>query len=199
MSQPPIPEPGRPEPDVFSPIEPRRGFMTQLTAVVVGGLVGLFPAAVGLATFLNPLRKSAKQKQMPEGSDIDGYYRVTTLDSLSTIPQAFKIIADRKDAWNTFPKDAIGAVFLSRTGTSDVRAFNVTCPHAGCAVDFKAAKQAYRVVRAHNSSFAADGISRDPKSPSARDLDSLLFKIVDGAVWVKYQDFKTGEKEKKPA
>lgn len=197
MSQPPIPEPGRLEPDVFSPIEPRRGFVTQLTAIVVGGLVGIFPAAVGLATFLNPLRKSAKQQQAPSGSDTEGYYKVTTLDSLSGVPQAFKIIADRKDAWNTFPKDAIGAVFLSRVGSNEVRAFNVTCPHAGCAVDFKPAKQAYHCP-CHNSSFAADG-TRDPQSPSARDLDSLPVKIVDGAVWVKYQDFKTGEKEKKPA
>lgn len=197
MSQTPAPDSGRPEPDVFSPIEPRRGFIAQLTAVVIGGLVGVVPAAVGLATFLNPLRKSAKQQQAPSGSDIDGYYRVTTLDSLAAIPQAFKIIADRKDAWNTFPKDAIGAVFLSRTGTNDVRAFNVTCPHAGCAVDYKANKQAY-FCPCHNSSFAADGV-RDPKSPSARDLDSLPVKIIDGAVWVKYQDFKTGDKEKKPA
>ena len=197
MSQSSAPDSGRPEPDVFSPVEPRRGFITQLTAVVVGGLVGVFPAAVGLATFLNPLRKSAKEKQSPTGSDAEGYYRVTTLDSLSAVPQAYKIIADRKDAWNTFPKDAIGAVFLSRVGSGDVRAFNVTCPHAGCAVDFKAAKQVYHCP-CHNSSFSAEG-QRDPKSPSARDLDSLPVKIVDGAVWVKYQDFKTGEKEKKPA
>jgi hypothetical protein len=40
---------------------------------------------------------------------------------------------------------------------------------------------------------------RDPKSPSARDLDSLPVKIDKGAVWVKYQDFKAGDKEKKPA
>lgn len=198
MSQTPAPDAGRPELDVFSPIEPRRGFVAQLTAIVIGGLVGVVPAAVGLATFLNPLRKSAKEKQAPSGSDVDGYYRVTTLDSLAAVPQAFKIIADRKDAWNTFPKDAIGAVFLSRTGTSDVRAFNVTCPHAGCAVDYKAAKQAY-FCPCHNSSFKPDG-ERDPKSPSARDLDSLPVKIVNGTeVWVKYQDFKTGDKEKKPA
>jgi menaquinol-cytochrome c reductase iron-sulfur subunit len=197
MSQSPVPDSGRSEPDVFAPIEPRRGFVAQLTAIAIGGLVGVFPAAVGLATFLNPLRKSAKEKQIPVGSDVDGYYRVTTLDSLSGIPQAFKIIADRKDAWNTFPKDAIGAVFLSRAGSGDVRAFNVTCPHAGCAVDYKAGKQAYHCP-CHNSSFDPDGV-RDPKSPSARNLDSLPVKISDdGAVWVKYQDFKTGDKDKKP-
>jgi menaquinol-cytochrome c reductase iron-sulfur subunit len=196
MLQPPAPDSGRPEPDVFSPVEPRRGFVAQIAAIVVGGLVGVFPAAVGLATFLNPLRKSVKEKQRPGGSDDYGYYRVTTFDSLSEIPQAYKIIADRKDAWNSFPKDAIGAVFLSRAANGEVRAFNVTCPHAGCAVDYKAAKNAYHCP-CHNSSFAPNG-ERDPKSPSARDLDSLLVKIDDGDVWVKYQDFKCGAKEKNP-
>ena len=198
MSQPPAPDSGRPGPDVFSPLDPRRGFVTQLTAIVIGGLVGVVPAAVGLATFLNPLRKCVKEKQRPSGSDEQGYYRVTTLDSLSTVPQAYKILADRKDAWNTFPKDAIGAVFLSRVAGGEVRAFNVTCPHAGCAVDWKAGKKTYHCP-CHNSSFAVDGV-RDPASPSARDLDSLPVKIDDnGIVWVKYQDFKSGEKEKKPA
>ena len=196
MSQPPASDSGRPGPDVFSSLEPRRGFVTQLTAIVIGVLVGVVPAIVGLATFLNPLRKSVKAKQRPSGSDLDGYYRVTTFDSLSDIPQAYKIIADRKDAWNTFPKDAIGAVFLSRVENGEVRALNVTCPHAGCAVDYKEGKKAYHCP-CHNSSFAPDGV-RDPKSPSARNLDSLAVRIVGGAVWVKYQDFKSGVKEKKP-
>jgi len=197
MSQPPAPDSGRPGPDVFSHVEPRRGFVAQLTAIVIGGLVGIVPAAVGLATFFNPLRKSSKEQQAPSGSDPEGYYRVTTFDSLSDVPQAYKIIADRKDAWNTFPKDAIGAVFLSRVGQDEVRAFNVTCPHAGCAVDYKPAKHAYHCP-CHNSSFAPDG-ERDPHSPSARDLDSLLVKVIKGVVWVKYQDFVTGKKEKTPA
>jgi Rieske Fe-S protein len=121
---------------------------------------------------------------------------VATIDSLTTTPQVFKIIADRKDAWNTFPKDAIGAVYLTRMEGDQVRAFSVTCPHAGCQVDWRATKKAYHCP-CHNSSFAADG-ARAPESPSARDLDSLDVKIEDGAVWVKYQDFKTGEKQKHP-
>src|SRR5262245_23110590 len=105
------PHAGPPVPDFFNaPAEPRRGFVVQFFAVVVGGLVGVVPAVAGLATFLNPLRKSVRAKQAPSGSDPEGYYQVTALDSLGDTPQAFKIIADRKDAWNTFPKDAIGAI-----------------------------------------------------------------------------------------
>jgi quinol---cytochrome c reductase iron-sulfur subunit, bacillus type len=177
--------------------EPRRGFVAKISAVVIAGFVGIIPAAVGLATFLNPLRSKVKERQRPSGSDAEGYYRVTTFDSLSAIPQAFKVIADRKDAWNTYPKDAIGAVYLQKVGAREVRAFNVSCPHAGCAVDWRATRETYHCP-CHNSSFAADG-TRDPKSPSARDLDSLDVRVDEGVVFVKFQDFKAGEKEKKPA
>ena len=186
----------QPAPDFSIPPAPRRSFLTQFLAAAVGALVGIVPAIVGLATFLNPLRKSVLQKQAPSGSDADGYYEVTALAALDATPQAFKIIADRKDAWNVFPQEAIGAVFLSLDGDNSVRAFNVTCPHAGCRVDFRGGKQAYHCP-CHNSSFDVDG-TRSPESPSARDLDSLKTKVVDGRVWVKYQDFKAGEKDKKP-
>jgi quinol---cytochrome c reductase iron-sulfur subunit, bacillus type len=175
---------------------PRRSFMAQFLAGAVGVLVGVVPAVVGLATFLNPLRKSVQEKQRPEGSDAEGFYDVTALAALNATPQSFKIIADRRDAWNVFPQEAIGAVFLALDGKNDIRAFNVSCPHAGCAVDYRGGKQAFHCP-CHNSSFALDG-TRSPESPSARDLDSLETKVSpDGRVWVKYQNFKAGEKEKK--
>lgn len=184
-----------PAPDFFTPPEPRRNFVKEVLAVAVGGLVGVVPAVVGLASFLNPLRRSVQAKQRPTGSDAEGFYKVAPLDSLSETPQAFKIIADRKDAWNVFPQEAIGAVFLSRIGTSEVRAFNVSCPHAGCSVDYRPSAHAY-LCPCHNSAFALDG-TRDPKSPSARDLDSLEVKVEEGQVLVKFQKFKPGDKEKK--
>jgi Rieske Fe-S protein len=180
---------------ISTPSAPRRGFLKQSLAVVIGSLVGLVPAAVGLATFLNPLRKSVKEKQQPTGSDSEGYYRVAPVNSLSATPQAFKIIASRKDAWNTFPEEAIGAVFLSRVSGDEVRAFNVTCPHAGCRVDYRSGQKRYHCP-CHNSSFEADG-KRDPKSPSPRDLDALDVKLVNGQVLVKFRNFKTGTEDKK--
>src|SRR5882724_3912386 len=92
----------RPAPGFAGAGEPRRGFVAKLAAIVIGGIVGIVPAAVGLATFLNPLRGKVKKRQRPSGSDAEGYYRVTTFDSVSATPQPFKIIADRKDAWNTY-------------------------------------------------------------------------------------------------
>lgn len=177
---------------------PRRGFLKKAAAVVIGGVVGLVPALAGLATFLNPLRPSVKSKQRPAGFRDDGFCKVAPFDSLPDgVPQAFQIIADRHDAWNTYPQEPIGAVYLCKRSADKVQAFNVTCPHAGCAVDYKAEKKAYHCP-CHNSSFTLDGV-RDEKSPSPRDLDSLECEIGDdGQVWVKYEDFKTGDKHKNP-
>jgi Rieske Fe-S protein len=182
--------------DFSQPEEPRRNFFVQFLAVVIGAVVGVVPAAAGLATFLNPLRKSVRQKQVPEGSDEHGFYKVAPESSLSEIPQTHKIIADRKDAWNTFPKEPIGAIYLQRVGEGEIRAFNAACPHAGCFVNYRPKNSEYHCP-CHNSSFAEDG-TRDPKSPSARDLDKLETKVIEGIVCVKFQNFKAGDKEMKP-
>src|SRR5205085_11849125 len=97
MSQQPVSSAPQSAPDFSNPSAPRRGFMKQFLAGAVGALVGIVPVAVGLATFLNPLRKSVQEKQRPAGSDEEGYYDVTALAALNATPQAFKIIADRKD------------------------------------------------------------------------------------------------------
>lgn len=191
--------PGNPNPASEPPhasSAPRRNFLTEVLAWCVGSIVALVPAVVGVLSFLNPLRSSVKARQRPSGSDADGFYQVTSVDALPTTPQAFKIIADRKDAWNTFPNEAIGAVFLQRAGDGEVRAFNATCPHAGCSVDFRPDMHEY-FCPCHNSAFTLEG-KRSDTSPSPRDLDSLPVKIEDGKVLVKFQDFQTGHAEKKP-
>jgi Rieske Fe-S protein len=50
----------------------------------------------------------------------------------------------------------------------------------------------------HNSSFNTNGGIIAP-SPAARGLDTLDVEIRDeGEVWVRFQDFKAGVKEKLP-
>jgi len=174
---------------------PRRSFTRRALAVVIGGVTGLVPALVGLASFLNPLRKSVQARQRPDGFDAEGFVKVTRLEALAgESPGRFQIIANRKDAWNTFPKEPIGAVYVQKVSDTELRVFNVECPHAGCSVDYKADKRGF-LCPCHNSLFAQTG-KRSETSPSPRDLDSLEYKIQDGDVWVKFEKFKAGVKEK---
>lgn len=175
----------------------RRTFFSKAAAVTIGGVVGLCPVAAGLFTFLDPLRSRAKTG----GDDEPGQLvRVATLEALPDdgVPRQFPVIADRQDAWNLFPKEAIGAVYLRREkGSDQIEAFNATCPHAGCFVNFVPGRNAYQCP-CHDSAFDVSG--HREYGPSPRDLDSLVAEVrSDGeqqAIWVRYVNFVVGIEKK---
>jgi len=169
--------------------EPRRGFLAQLVAIVCGGVALLAPAAAALVAFLNPLReRSAAGRQV----------RLTTLDNLPDdgTPRRFPVLADRADAWNRFPNEPVGAVFVRKTGPGQAAAIQVVCPHAGCFVTYEANKKIF-YCPCHQASFDLGGKRLDATSPSPRDLDTLECEIRGNSeVWVKFENFRTGTSQK---
>ena len=160
----------------------------------MGGIVGLVPLATGVAVFLDPLRTRKKKG----GGGDDGFIKVATLEELPTgkPPQRFAVIDDRVDAWNMFPQEPVGAVYLSRSADDDVQALCVICPHAGCSVDFDPSRNVFQCP-CHNSSFKLSGEIHNEDSPAARGMDTLEVEIKnDNEVWVKYQQFRPGTAEK---
>jgi menaquinol-cytochrome c reductase iron-sulfur subunit len=171
--------------------EDRRQFLEKAGSVCAGcALIGT-PVIAGFAVVLDPLR-------LPP--DDPEFVNVTTLDSLpgDGTPQKFMIKADKQDAWSRFPDRVIGAVYLRRLQGDVIQAFNVVCPHLGCAIEFREVEKDY-FCPCHNSDFALEDGAQGKGSPSARPLDSLETKVEDGLVWVKFQNFQTGISEKKPA
>lgn len=167
---------------------PRRGFLAGLAAIVGAVVALLTPIGAAIASLLHPMReKSAGGME----------YRVATLDSLpdNGEPRKFPIIADRGDAWNRFPQEPIGAIFLRKLGPKQVVAINVVCPHAGCFITFDAGKKGF-YCPCHQGNFDLEGKRTDAKSPSPRDLDTLVCEIRDNAVWVKFENYRTGTTEK---
>ena len=192
----------------------RRNFFWALIAIVAGGIVGIVPLAVGLYTFLlTPFQK----KQPPlnfqadnNDAEANNEYFVALLEAIpeNGMPRRFEIVADRVDAWNFIPGQAIGAIFLSQqkgeAGRAEVLALHATCPHAGCTVAFDIDTDAF-LCPCHNSSFSKDGRKKDlsgRSNPSPRGLDKLQVNqeklASDGEVWVKYLNYYTGRKEMKP-
>ncbi|MFP6900935.1 MAG: Rieske (2Fe-2S) protein [Opitutales bacterium] len=113
-------------------------------------------------------------------------------------PARFPIVLkEAVDAWTKRTDLPIGAVYLRRVDGGGVEAFSVTCPHLGCAIDFRSAEHDY-FCPCHNSSFAIDGSISDPASPSPRPMDSLETQVDNGEIKVKYLDFRAGIKEKIP-
>ncbi len=178
---------------------PRRGFMTEALAVLIGGIVGLFPLVVGLLVFLDPLRKRKKRNGNTQTNGPEGFLRVAQLDELLVEKTRRYTIYDTfVDAWNTFQQEPVGAVYLYRKSESEVIALNTECPHAGCAVDFSPDRKVYQCP-CHDSSFRISGEIANERSPSARALDSLEVnpgRLQAGEVWVKFQSFQAGTAEK---
>jgi menaquinol-cytochrome c reductase iron-sulfur subunit len=170
--------------------EPRRGFLAKSLALALGALAYATPAAVGIFAFLNPLRQKSQAGEL---------MRLSSLEMLPEggAPVKIPVITDRADAWNRFPNEPVGAVFLRRVAKDQVQAIQVLCPHAGCFVDYDDAKKCY-VCPCHKATFDLDGKRREEKSESPRDLDTLEVELRGSEVWVIFQKFQVGTPEKKP-
>lgn len=188
------------------PAPSRRGFFKSTLAAAIGGLVTAFPFVAGLIPFFDPLRirKSRLPSQAGGGADSEGYIPVGTLESLPDdgMPRLVQVVADQMDAWTFSPQQRIGSVYLRKVSeaggeeTPTVVAFQVSCPHLGCFVDFRRGEEEF-FCPCHKSTFALNG-RRSPESPSPRDLDPLDVQIRNGEVWVKYQEFRTSTAERIP-
>ena len=168
----------------------RRNFFARASAAL-GGLLALFPFAVGLGMLFHPLRRKTARNEW------------ITVAPLSALPEDGSpgrfpvVLKEAIDAWTKHTNVPIGAVYLRRVNGGGVKAFNMTCPHLGCAIDFRSDERDF-YCPCHNSSFAVDGSISNPDSPSPRGMDSLQTKIENGQVKVKFMDYQTGKKDKIP-
>jgi menaquinol-cytochrome c reductase iron-sulfur subunit len=172
---------------------PRRGFLAAAGAIGIGALITLTPLVSGIALFLEPL---LKRKAVFKGGDADGFLSVTRVDDLPDdgTPLRFVLRADKLDAWNEFKDQAVGTVYLRKMPGNQIIAFNDTCPHLGCKVDFQESSQSF-LCPCHASAFKLDGERMNHIPP--RPLDTLETKIdSDGKIWVKYQEFQCGVEKK---
>lgn len=186
---------GTPHGDGPHPPEQRRDFMKKSLAVLAGGAVVIVPVAAGVMVATDPLRR--------HGAGDSEYLEITRLDALPAdgSPRKFQVVADRRDAWNKYKNVPVGAVYLRRVGPNrdQVKAFNVVCPHAGCAINVAGSGENQQFFcPCHNSGFDLDG-RRLPGAVSPRPMDELEVDpkaLAQGVVKVKFQNFRTGVQEK---
>ncbi len=169
----------------------RRSFLAQAVALVLGTVSLATPVVMGIVTLLNPLRMKGRAGQ---------FMQLATLDTLPEdgTPQKIPVVADRTDAWNVFPNEPIGAVYLRRVGPKEVQALQVVCPHAGCIVGYQPTPEGGKFFcPCHAASFDLTGKRTDKKSHSPRDLDTLEVKLGEhGEVLVNFESFETGTSRK---
>jgi menaquinol-cytochrome c reductase iron-sulfur subunit len=192
MDDPYASEAGTDGPIERVPEVPRRGFLAFAT-MAVGTLMGLVLAVPGLAYLASPLRRRSRD---------GGFVTLTRLSQLEVgVPRAFTIIEDRQDAWVKYPQEPVGSVWLIRqpAGSSQgVLALSAECPHLGCAVNRDAAGKGF-LCPCHTSAFDLEGLPRNQVPP--RPMDQLEVQLSPGSdpeVRVKFQRFRTQDKEKVP-
>jgi len=170
--------------------QPRRAFVKETAALAIGGALTAAPLAAGLWMWCDPLRKAQ--------GEAAGFLRITTLTALPAdgVPRKFTVLADKIDAWNRTPHVPVGAVYLTRTGDRQVVALQCICPHAGCFLEYRSERKEF-FCPCHNSTFAVSGRISDPKSPSPRDMDTLEVELRGDEVWVRFQNFQAGHREKR--
>lgn len=185
----------------FQPNE-RRSFMAKAAAIVIGGIVTIFPFAVGLGVLFDPLRRRAEGATDAGADDAVKYVRIGPLDVLPAdgIPHQFALTDDVVDAWTRSPAQRVGTAFLTRTDMADgpkITAFSSTCPHLGCAVDYNPSAGEFQCP-CHASAFAKDGAKLF--GPSLRGLDPLAVKLVENngqqEIWVACARFRAGISER---
>ena len=175
----------------------RRSFFAAVATVVAGAVATLTPLVAGVTTFFSPL---FRRQQSPR-------VRVALLSQVPDDgqPRFFPVVTDREDAWNRYPQQRVGAVYLIRAaGSAQPTAFTAKCPHAGCFVGYTPGDELFKCP-CHTSAFRLDGSrARGDAEVSPRDMDQLPVELreitsKDGAtateVWVEFIDFETGHRE----
>ena len=179
------------------PDVPRRGFFVKAVTGLIGGLVGLIPAALAGGFLLGPIL-GRNRNQNNEPASGDGFLPLPIgPDALPTdgSPQAVTVVADRIDAWNFYPQERVGSVWLRKNEAGEIIAFNSICPHLGCSVDYRTAEADF-FCPCHFSAFNLDGEQQNAIPP--RPMDSLETKVVDNRIWVKFENYRGGIAEKPP-
>jgi nitrite reductase/ring-hydroxylating ferredoxin subunit len=170
-----------------TPSPDRRGFLAKLLALCFGAVALAVPAVAALAAFLNPWRQKGSQGT---------WVRAASLAALPEgKPERCPIIADRTDAWNSYPAEPIGAIFLCRGKDGKVLALQSICPHNGGGISFDAAKDCF-ACPVHGATFNLQGRCLQDPSVSPRNMDTLETEIRDGEVWVKFEKFQDGVAQK---
>jgi menaquinol-cytochrome c reductase iron-sulfur subunit len=170
----------------------RRKFI-RVATLGASAACGIFPLATGIPALLDPVKKSAGEAGAAPWS------KVTSFSSLPAdgSPAKFEVVQEKVvDAWTTYKDVPVGAVYLCRR-KDDVVAFNLKCPHLGCAIDYRKQSNDY-FCPCHNSSFALDGSVTTENSPSPRPMDTMETKVEDGQVWIRFQQFRPNISEKIP-
>lgn len=162
----------------------RRGFLRWVSgigAAVITALVGI----PSLSAFLAPaFRKPTAKSWLRVADD------VSTLDVGTPIKIDF--VEAVNDAW--VESRTLRSVWLYTEDGETFTAFSGVCTHLGCSFAFDEERKVYHCPCHHGLFDVKSGAVKG--GPPPRSLDTLPVKVENGEVYVMYQVFRPGIREK---
>jgi menaquinol-cytochrome c reductase iron-sulfur subunit len=159
----------------------RRGFFETMIAVVAGVIgLGLSIPLAGYAIWPALKKREA------------GWVDLGPIEQLkSGEPKQLEFLATQMDGW--LKTTITQWVWAVRHNNEEITVYSPICPHLGCGYHWDSGEGKF-ACPCHGSIFSIDG--KVLAGPAPRPLDTLPVKIEDGRLFVTYEQFKSGTKEK---
>jgi menaquinol-cytochrome c reductase iron-sulfur subunit len=170
------------------PIPNRRHFFSICTGALVALLSGLI-IAPAIAFVSSPLWRRRGASAAGDGFADAGAVKSIPIGSWTLLP--IEIV--RQDGWVKTRQPRSVWVFLDGAAPAGVKVLSPICPHLGCPIAWLAASSQFRCP-CHGGTFSNDGAL--VSGPPPRSMDSLESQLRNGNLWVRWQDFRTGEHER---
>lgn len=153
----------------------RRSWLGAISGLIVAGISAVMAVTIGRFAIAPAFSAAAAQ----------GW---TELGTLAEIPEG-KLVKRRLTVAQIAGWERVEvprSVWIIRRG-EQVKVFSAVCPHLGCAVG---ARSEGFGCACHGSQWDSEG--NKTAGPTPRSLDELEHRVEDGALKVRYQDFRQG-------
>lgn len=161
----------------------RRGFLKIATGILSAAIALVVGVPSVIALIASTYRKSrspfirvGEVTQLPKDQPVSVEFQFQGTD-------AFIRETVTHDAW------------VIRRSDTELTVFSPICTHLGCHYDWDASARQF-ICPCHNSRFSITG--QVLSGPAPRPLDTLPYKVEDGALYVKWERFEAGLSSKIP-
>ncbi len=163
----------------------RRGFLSTITELLLV-MIGILIAIPAVGYLIAPVRRRAGDGAAEPSFWDAGPVADIPVDQWNLV----SLDVVRQDGWKkTRVKQS---VWVRREGVGDqaISILSPICPHLGCPVNWHPDRKEF-MCPCHGGIFDATG--KHVAGPPPRGMDPLLeFKILNGHLWIRWQDFKIG-------
>ena len=163
----------------------RRTFLGYVT-VALGGFIGVLIGIPSIGSAVLPALRARRSAPLTSAGP-PAQFPIGR-------PTAATVTVVQRDGWVESRDDR--GVWVVRRGESQFTVYNGRCTHLGCAYNWNQTAQEFQCP-CHGGRYNLDGVVLG--GPPPRPLDTLEWRVEQGALQVAFQDFRLGIPQKEAA